>query len=121
VLAPTRYQSGTALTDDNSLAWSSFDKLWVPFESEVLDTPVWSTKRFGYGQDVQYPIFANSYEHRIKESGPDGGRTSWWLASAISGNTDTVVGVSSYGRPYDYNASNELFAPLCFRTMEDAS
>ena len=78
VLAPTRYQSGTTITDDNSLAWSSFDKLWVPFESEVFDTPVWSTKGFGYGQAVQYPIFANSYEHRMKGAGPDGGRTNWW-------------------------------------------
>lgn len=121
VLAPTRYQSGTTLTDDNSWAWSSFDKLWVPFESEVFDTPVWSTKGFGYGQAVQYPIFANSYEHRMKGAGPDGGRTHWWLASANSGNTTNAVNVSYNGYSIIDNASNELLVPLCFRTMEDAS
>jgi hypothetical protein len=121
VLAPTRYQSGTTLTDDNSWAWSSFDKLWVPFESEVFDTPAWSTKGFGYGQAVQYPIFANSYEHRMKGAGPDGGRTSWWLASALSGKATAAVRVDSRGYSDNSYTSTELFAPLCFRTMEDAS
>lgn len=121
VLTPTRYQSGTTLTDDNSWAWSSFDKLWVPLESEVFDTPVWSTKGFGYGQAVQYPIFANSYEHRMKGARPDGGRVHWWLASAYSGGSASVVTVVNNGLSYYNYASDELFAPLCFRTMEDAS
>ena len=114
VLAPTRYQSGTTLTDDNSWAWSSFDRLWVPFESEVFDTHAWSTKGLGYGQAVQYPIFANSYEHRIK------GRLGWWLASASSGGATDAVYVSGDGVPHIRHASLELFVPLCFRTMEDA-
>ena len=121
VLAPTRYQSGTTLTDDNSWAWSSFDKLWVPFESEVFDIPVWSTKGYGYGQAVQYPIFANSYEHRMKGAGSDGGRTSWWLASACSGGAARAVNVGNTGGSTFNGTSNELLVPLCFRTMESVS
>jgi hypothetical protein len=82
---------------------------------------MWSTKGFGYGQAVQYPIFANSYEHRMKGAGPDGGRAYWWLASALSSSTTSAVSVSYHGDSDNYNASDEKFAPLCFRTMEDAS
>ena len=53
ILAPTRYTSGSTLTDDNSFAWADFDKLWVPLESEIFDDIVWSTKGYGNGQAVQ--------------------------------------------------------------------
>jgi hypothetical protein len=82
---------------------------------------VWSTKAFGYGQAVQYPIFANSYEHRMKGAGPDGSRNRWWLASALSGFTTDAVNVGGYGQSDTSNAGTEMFVPLCFRTMEDAS
>lgn len=118
ILAPYRYQGGATLTDDNSWGWEDFDKLWVPLEGEIFDSLVWSTKGFGNGQAVQYPIFANSYEHRMKGAGPGGARAHWWAASAHSGNSTAVVNVGSYGHSSNGNASNAFCVPVCFRTME---
>lgn len=118
ILAPSRYQSGATLTDDDSWAWQDFDKLWVPLEGEIFDSLVWSTKGFGNGQAVQYPIFANSYEHRMKGVGSGGARADWWTASASSGNSTTVVFVNGYGFSNNGGASGAIFVPVCFRTME---
>lgn len=118
ILAPYRYQSGATLTDDNSRGWQDFDKLWVPLEGEIFDSLVWSTKGFGNGQAVQYPIFANSYEHRMKGAGPGGARATWWTASAYSGNSTYVVDVDYYGNSNYGYASSAICVPVCFRTME---
>lgn len=118
ILAPSRYKSGATLTDDNSWAWQDFDKLWVPLETEIFDCLVWSTKGFGNGQAVQYPIFANSYEHRMKGVGPGGARARWWTASATSGNSATVVHVNGNGHSNHDGASGAFCVPVCFRTME---
>lgn len=118
ILAPYRYQSGATLTDDNSWGWQDFDKLWVPLETEINDCLVWSTKGFGNGQAVQYPIFANSYEHRMKGAGPGGARAPWWTASATSGLSTSVVLVSNYGTSSYYSTSSAICVPVCFRTME---
>lgn len=118
ILAPYRYQSGATLTDDNSWGWQDFDKLWVPLETEIFDCLVWSTKGYGNGQAVQYPIFANSYEHRIKGAGPGGARAGWWTASANSGNATNVVYVGYGGHSNNNSASNTYRVPVCFRTME---
>lgn len=119
ILAPSRYQSGATLTDDNSWGWQDFDKLWVPLEGEIFDSLVWSTKGFGNGQAVQYPIFANSYEHRMKGVGLGGARANWWTASATSGTSTSVVTVNGYGSSDSgHGASNALCVPVCFRTME---
>lgn len=120
ILVPYRYQSDATLTDDNQWGWQDFDKLWIPLESEIFDRSVWSTKGFGDGQAVQYPIFANSYEHRTKGEGPGGVRSNWWTASALSGNSTHVVCVSYRGNSNDgYSASAAVRVPVCFRTMED--
>lgn len=118
ILAPYRYQSGATLTDDNSWGWQDFDKLWVPLEGEIFDSLVWSTKGYGNGQAVQYPIFANSYEHRMKGAGPGGARPAWWTASATSGLSTSVVLVSNYGTSSYYSTSSAICVPVCFRTME---
>lgn len=118
ILAPYRYQSGTTLTDDNSWGWQDFDKLWVPLEGEIFDSLVWSAKGYGNGQAVQYPIFANSCEHRMKGVGPSGSRADWWTASASSGNSAYIVHVGSGGSSDNYNASIARCVPVCFRTME---
>ena len=120
VLAPYRYQAGQTLTDDNSWGWESFDKLWVPFEHEVFDSIVWSTKGYGNGQAVTYELFANSYTHRVKGAGPNGSRTYWWLASSISGGSTHVVSVDSCGHSHSDSASYAYRVPVCFRTMETA-
>ena len=119
IFAPSRYQSGATLTDDNSWAWQDFNKLWVPLETEIFGCLAWSTKGFGNGQAVQYPIFANSYEHRTKDAGPGGARALWWTASAALGASPYVVYVYAYGGSDGGNASNARCVPVCFRTMAD--
>lgn len=118
IIVPSRYQSGATLTDDNSWEWQDFNKLWAPLETEIFDHLVWSTKGYGNGQAVQYPIFANSYEHRMKGAGPGGDRATWWTASAASGNSTYVVSVIAHGYSNGISASNALWVPVCFRTME---
>lgn len=120
MLFPTRYQSGQTLTDDNSWGWDSTGYLWVPFEFEIFDQIVWSTKGFGNGQAVQYPIFKNSYRFRIKKQGPNGSRASWWAASAHSGTATNAVSVHNHGHSNNYIASYSFYAPVCFRTMAAA-
>lgn len=117
ILAPTRYQSGQSLTDDNSWAWKTTGKLWVPYETEIFDNVQWSTKGFGESQNVQYEIFRNSYRARRKKQGPTGARASWWTASAISGNATNAVLVTTNGNSTGYSASTSRYAPVCFRTM----
>ena len=117
ILAPTRYQSGQSLTDDNSWAWKTTGKLWVPYETEIFDNVQWSTKGFGESQNVQYEIFRNSYRARRKRQGPGGARADWWTASAGSGNATTAVTVHNYGASNNYGASSSPYAPVCFRTM----
>lgn len=121
VLAPYRYTSGSTLTDDNSWGWEFFDKLWVPFEHEIFDHMVWSTKGYGNGQAIQYPLLANSYSHRIKGIGPDGSRCNWWAASAFGGSSTGAVLVNGGGDSGYYSASSAFRVPVCFRTMEDAA
>lgn len=117
ILAPTRYQSGQSLTDDNSWAWKTTGKLWVPYETEIFDNVQWSTKGFGESQNVQYEIFRNSYRARRKKQGPTGARANWWTASAYSGNATYAVYVSGYGTSGNNSASDSFYAPVCFRTM----
>jgi hypothetical protein len=118
ILTPYRHQKGATLTDDILWGWQNFDKLWVPLETEIFDCPVWSTKGYGNGQAVQYPIFANSYEHRMKGKGPGGALFNWWTASALSGNSEYVVHVTNRGNSHFASAIFTLCVPVCFRTME---
>lgn len=117
ILAPTRYQNGSSLTDDNSWAWKTTGKLWVPYETEIFDNVQWSTKGFGESQNVQYEIFRNSYRARRKKQGPTGARAHWWTASAGSGSATDAVRVGGGGYSHIYSASGSFYAPVCFRTM----
>jgi hypothetical protein len=119
ILAPYRYKSGATLTDDNLWGWQNFYPLWAPLEGEIFGQTVWSTRGYGNGQAIQYPIFANSYAHRIKGAGPNGSRCDWWTASAWSGYSTYVVRVDGYGYVYYTYASVAHQVPVCFRTMED--
>lgn len=120
LLMPSRYQSGSTLTDDNSWAFASTGSLWVPFEAEVMDDCVWSTATYGKGNFAQYPIFRNSWKYRQKKQGPNGSRAVWWLASAYSGSTTSALAINSNGESDDANASDAFYVPVCFRTMATA-
>ena len=118
ILAPLRYSSGGSITDDSSWAWEDWGPLWVPLESEIFDGITWSTKGFGNGQGVTYPLFRSSYKNRIKGAGPGGARAHWWTASALSGNATYVVFVTAHGDSNYDNASDALYVPVCFRMIK---
>lgn len=115
-LLETRYSASGALTDSISWAWQSLGKLWLPSEYEVFGSVVWGTKGYSQQQAVQYPLFANSYKHRIKGKGNGGGRCNWWLSTVSSGSSTRCCSVNSYGYAGYYIASyTAIGVPVCFR------
>lgn len=119
MLMESRYSASGALTDGTSWSWQDLGPLWVPTEYEVFGSVIWGTKGWSEGQALQYPIFANSYKHRIKGAGNGGGRCIWWLASVPSGSSTRCVTVTTDGYSHGWgNASSELPVPVCFRIDE---
>jgi len=119
MLMEYRYSASGALSDSTSWDWKDLGPLWVPTEYEVFDSCIWGTKGWSQGQAIQYPIFANSYLHRIKGQGNGGGRCRWWLASVTGGSSTSCVYVTSSGHSDHWgNASGELCVPVCFRIDE---
>lgn len=113
-----RYSASGALSESTSWGWKDLGLLWVPTEYEVFGSCIWGTKGWSQGLAIQYPIFANSYLHRIKGQG-NGGRCRWWLASVAGGSSTNCVGVYNHGYSYHWNgASIELCVPVCFRIDE---
>lgn len=115
-LLEQRYSGSGALTDSTGWAWKDMGNLWLPFEYEVFGSIVWGTKGYSQGQAVQYPLFANSYKHRIKGKGNGGSRCDWWLSTVHSGNSTYCCSVSYGGYAYYYAASHTYVGvPVCFR------
>lgn len=115
-LLESRYSASGALTDSNSWAWQDMGNLWLPHEYEVFGSVVWGTKGFSQGQAVQYPLFANSYKHRIKGKGNGGDRCNWWLATVRSGSSTACCYVAGSGHATDATASDTAIGvPVCFR------
>ena len=114
-LLDQRYSAEGVLTDSTSWGWVDMGKLWIPTEYEVFGSVIWATKGFGQGQAVQYPIFANNWNNRIKGAGPNGGRCAWWLASVKSGDSMNACNVSSSGTAGHWIASDAYRVPVCFR------
>lgn len=119
MLMEYRYSASGALSDSTSWGWKDLGPLWVPTEYEVFGSCIWGTKGWSQGQALQYPIFANSYLHRIKGAGNGGGRCGWWLASVSGSSSTRCVNVNNGGRSGDWDyACSELCVPVCFRIDE---
>lgn len=115
-LLESRYSASGALTDSTSWAWQDMGSLWLPHEYEVFGSVVWGTKGYSQGQAVQYPLFANSYMHRIKGKGNGQGRCTWWLSTVRSGNSTACCYIYSSGHAAYYSASYaSIGVPVCFR------
>lgn len=115
-LLEKRYSGSGALTDSTSWGWEDMGLIWLPHEYEVFGAAVWGTKGWSQGQAVQYPLFANSYFHRIKGKGNGGDRCYWWLATVCSGNSTSCCYVTAYGHAGTANASStNIGVPVCFR------
>ena len=115
ILLPARYTDGEVLTNDNSWAWQSTGKLWIPSEVEVYGAPCWGNSRYGMGGFVQYPIFAcNMNRAKLKCASKD--RSAWWLLSADAGSSALFTYVDRDGICNSYNATTAwVAAPVCFR------
>lgn len=115
VLLPGRYTAGQVLTNDNSWAWQSTDKLWIPSEVEVCGAPCWGNSGYGMGGFVQYPLFAcNMNRAKLRCASKD--RYTWWLLSARAGDFALFAEISStVGCDKDGAAATWVASPVCFR------
>ena len=121
-LLDSRYNSTKLLTYSTTWAWGDMGKLWLPNEIEVYGTQIRSN--LGYAQGywnteaniaVAYPIYLGSGRNRIKRVS-SGGRSTWWLSSAVSGNSTYVCYVGGNGYANSGNAALAgIRCPLCFR------
>ena len=117
---PTRYTSGSSLTDDNSWADKSFTGLWLPFEGEIFEHCSWSTRGYGTAAMRQYGLFKNSWKAMMKRLGRGGSFGNWCTASAYSGTSTYSVLVAASGGSGGNYASYAYGVPVCFRTMAAA-
>ena len=115
ILLPSRYTAGRVLTADNSWAWQSTGKLWIPSEVEVYGAPCWGNSGYDMGGFVQYPLFAcNMNRAKLRCASKD--RCNWWLLSASAGDSTNFARVYIYGYANYYSAtSTAVAAPVCFR------
>lgn len=115
IMLPGRYTAGSVLTADNSWAWQSTGKLWIPSEVEVYGAPCWGDSVYDAGGFVQYPYFANNM-NRVKRRRSSNDRCGWWLLSAYAGASTGFAYVYSYGLANNTSATNtNIAAPVCFR------
>ena len=125
---PTRYQSGTGLTDDNGSKWAEMPYLWIPYEKEVHGSNKYATTTYE-SHMKQYHSFANISNFKVKADKKDTSSSwNWWTASARSGNTSSFCGVygngsgNSFTGVYGDGSANSFTAyywsigvSLCFR------
>ena len=115
ILLPSRYTAGRVLTADNSWAWQSTGKLWIPSEVEVYGAPCWGNSGYGAGGFVQYPLFAcNMNRAKLRCASKD--RYTWWLLSAGAGDSAAFAHVNGSGLAGNRSAAHaSCAAPVCFR------
>jgi hypothetical protein len=120
IYVDVRY-SDTGLIE-NSTRWKIADlgKFWLPTEFEVFGAVTWGTKGYSAGCAVQYPLFTNNINNKLKRQGTDGNYVDWWTCTPYGGGTGNCVAVGADGRC----ASLELQSgtdpakrgvPVCFR------
>lgn len=115
IILPGRYTAGSALKSDNSWAWQSTGKLWIPSEVEVYGAPCWGDSGYGTSGFVQYPIFIGNM-NRVKKRCSSKDRYSWWLLSAFAGNSTGFAFASNRGHCNNTSATTTwVAAPVCFR------
>ena len=115
---PTRYQSGTSLTNDNGIKWAEMPYLWIPYEWEILGSRRYATN--GYESHMkQYHSFSSkgeSFRKKYDKRFSTSSTAIWWTASARSGYAYVFCTVDASGAAnYDNVYSYKIGAPLCFR------
>ena len=118
-LLEQRYSSSGTLTDSSLYGWQNMGKLWIPNEYEVFGSVIWGTRGWSAGQSIQYPLFLNTWNNRIKRSSDGGTKSAWWLCTARSGYSNSVCAVNSNGGyATTLAASGSQRVPVCFRITE---
>lgn len=108
-----RYTLGARSLSDNDWMTVNLGKLWLPDECEVYGCQKFEHP-FSSVSARQYPGFADG--NRTKGAGNGGGRTSWWLLPARSGDPGSCCCVFNSGSAYFSAAtSREFRVPICFR------
>ena len=95
--------------DYQGLSHETTDMLFVPTESELFGSAIYSTSECG----ERYEAFATSADR--KRIGDDGDPDWYWTSSAVGGISTNFVYVGSYGDVSVGSASAALRAPLCFQ------
>ena len=114
---PTRYKSGTGLTDDNGSKWAEMPYLWIPYEWEIWGSRQYATNG-SESHMKQYHSFSSNSEFRKKyDKRYSTSSTVYWLAaSAHSGYDNDFCGVNASGAATVYLANYyRVGVPLCFR------
>lgn len=87
----------------------TIDKLFVPSESEVFGSAIYSAQMEG----ERYEAF-DTAEHRIRYD-EGGSRGDWWVQSSHAGSAPHFCAVFSSGHPHTNSASDTwVGVPLCF-------
>lgn len=121
VMFPTRFSAAAIQTNDNGSAWMDIGHLWLPSEVEVTGTAQLSGSMLPASHFhsvrgfVQYPIFANSMQKRIKGMGHGGNPANWFTLSNQGGNASTIVNVNTQGVVNNTQPTSSMRLPICFR------
>ena len=90
-------------------AFPAVDRLFVPSESEVFGSAIWSNEENG----SRYEGFDTS-EHRVRYD-EDGDPCPFWCLSSHAGSASAFAFVTSNGFPDSLSAATSwIGAPLCF-------
>lgn len=88
---------------------SSLCRLFLPTESELFGDCCYSED--GTYSQIEY---YKDRRNRIKCNRKGGSPDWYWAASVRSGDSTCCVGVGHIGNSYYWNASYELYVPVCF-------
>ena len=88
---------------------SSLCRLFLPTESELLGDCCYSED--GTYSQIEY---YKDRRNRIKCNRKGGSPDWYWTASVWSGTSTHCVNVDDNGHSNNWNASNELYVPVCF-------
>ena len=95
-------------TDSQGRIHTTTDRLFLPTESELFGSAIYSACECG----LRYPVFSTSKDRIVTAENGDG--DWWWTSSVMVGSTTSFVLVSNNGYVGNYSTSGAFRAPFCF-------
>lgn len=105
LICPTARHSN----DSKGNIHTTVDKLFLPTESELFGSAIWSACECG----SRYAAFHCSADRVVTDE--DGDKRWYFTSSALAGNSTAFVSVTSHGPVLGNNASLAFRAPFCFQ------